>query len=88
MTNNETDLKTSFKQLSTEAREFYLTAQVPVLETPPSGLEFLRDWVSFNRPVVIQNATKQWPALNKWTTEYLVEKLRGRQISVAVTPTG
>ena len=82
------DLKQSFKLLSTEAREFYLNTQVPILDTPPSGLEFLREWVSYNRPVVIRNAIDHWPALNKWSMEYLKEKLKDHPVSVAVTPTG
>ena len=82
------NLKQSFKLLSTEAREFYLNTQVPILDSPPTGLEFLREWVSYNRPVVIKNAINHWPALKNWSISYLKEKLKDRQVSVAITPTG
>jgi len=78
----------AFKYLSSEAREFYLNSAVPILNDPPSGLEFLRDWVTFNRPVLIRNVMNDWPALKSWNFEYLIEKLKGVNVSVAVTPNG
>ena len=51
--------------------DLYLSRQIPVLDAPPSPLEFYRDFVSRNSPVVIRGATDQWPALKKWTHDYL-----------------
>ena len=82
------DLTAAFKLLSTEARDFSLHAQVPILEAPPTALEFLREWVTYNRPVVIKNAINHWPAMKKWSLEYLKHKLKEHPVSVAVTPTG
>jgi len=82
------ELKSSFKLLSSEAREFYLNSSVPVLDSAPSGIEFLREWVNYNRPVIVKGAFDHWPAREKWSTDYLKEKLGDRLVSVAVTPTG
>ncbi len=53
-------------QLSAEARELYLDAAVPVLPGPPRGVDFLRDWVTPNKPVVFAGAVQHWPALRRW----------------------
>ena len=51
--------------------ELYLNSEVPVLDEVPSPLEFYREWVAPNRPVIIKNAIKHWPALKKWNYDYL-----------------
>ena len=50
--------------------EFYLTTNVPYLEQLPTCLEFYRQYVAQNRPVIIRNAFNNWPALSKWNIEY------------------
>lgn len=55
---------------------FYWTEQgwtesVPYLDRPPTPLEFYREWVSPNKPCIIQNAISHWPALKNWTSAYL-----------------
>ena len=53
------------------ALELYLSRQVPVLDGPPRDeVEFYRNYVAANRPVIIRNGLSQWPALSKWTLEY------------------
>ncbi|KFW63763.1 Cytosolic phospholipase A2 beta, partial [Pygoscelis adeliae] len=61
---------------------------VPYLDRPPSPLEFYREWVSPNKPCIIQNAISHWPALKKWTAAYLREVVGSKVVSVAVTPNG
>lgn len=78
----------ALENLSLEARELYLSSEVPRLEKAPSSLGFLRDWVSPNVPVIIQNAFNHWPALEKWNNDYLREKIGRRLVTVAVTPNG
>lgn len=78
----------AFESLSTEARELYLSSEVPVLSSPPSSLQFYRDWVTPNIPVVIQNNFNHWPALNLWNSQYLKNKIGDLNVSVAVTPNG
>ena len=76
------------EKLSKESRELYLCEEVPRLEGPPSALEFVRDWVSPNLPVIIQGGFDQWPARKKWTVEYLKETVGWKEVTVAVTPNG
>jgi len=33
--------------------------------------EFIRDYVSRSRPVILRGAAKTWPALTLWTNDYL-----------------
>lgn len=61
--------------LPNEAGELYLPNQVPRLSTPPSPIVFLREYVMPNLPVVIEDGVKHWPALNKWSKDYLRNKL-------------
>lgn len=81
-------LSEALENLSLEARELYLSSEVPKLEIPPTPLEFLRDWVNPNVPVIIKNAFNHWPALEKWNGDYLREKIGHRTVTVAVTPNG
>lgn len=78
----------AFESLSTEARELYLTSEVPVLSSPPSPLEFYRDWVTPNVPVIIRNSINTWPALKLWNSEYFKKKIGDLDVTVAVTPNG
>ena len=55
---------------------------------PTSALAFFRDFVSPNRPVLFKNAAREWPALKKWTDEYLREKLGDERVTISETPTG
>ncbi|XP_074723949.1 bifunctional peptidase and (3S)-lysyl hydroxylase JMJD7 [Strix uralensis] len=71
-----------------EARELGWTESIPYLDGPPSPLEFYREWVSPNKPCIIQNAIAHWPALKKWTSAYLREVVGPKVVSVAVTPNG
>ena len=81
-------LSEALENLSLEARELYLSSEVPKIEIPPSPLEFLRDWVNPNVPVIIKNAFNHWPALEKWNSDYFREKIGHRKVTVAVTPNG
>jgi Tfp pilus assembly protein PilF len=47
----------------------------PVVERRyrPTRDEFLRDYYSVNRPVVIQGMMDNWPAMEKWTPDHLRE---------------
>lgn len=73
-----------------------------VLDRPPTPLEFAR-LVHLSRPVVIKGISEiyftparptrcfsgvEFPALTKWTDDYLVQKMGDQPVSVAVTPNG
>lgn len=81
-------LERAFQNLSTEARELYLSSEVPILSAPPSPLQFYRQWVSPNVPVIIKNAINHWPALKLWNSDYFRDKIGDKEVTVAVTPNG
>lgn len=56
--------------LQSEARELYLGPRIKELFEIPSAIEFLRDYVSKNVPVIIRSANLGWPAITKWSTHY------------------
>ncbi|XP_069693428.1 bifunctional peptidase and (3S)-lysyl hydroxylase Jmjd7-like isoform X2 [Periplaneta americana] len=78
----------SFKRLSTDAKDLYLTQDVPTLDAPLSPLEFYRNWVAPNLPVLMKGAVKHWPAIGKWSTQYFRNTLGEKLVTVAVTPNG
>ncbi|KAK3730750.1 hypothetical protein QZH41_007120 [Actinostola sp. cb2023] len=81
-------LTNAFHNLSTESRELYLSSEVPVISTPPSPLQFYRNWVTPNIPVIIQNNINHWPALGLWDSDYFRKKIGDKEVTVAVTPNG
>lgn len=51
--------------------ELYLRSDVPVVASSISPLEFYRDWVATNLPVLIKGAVNKWPAIKKWNLQFL-----------------
>jgi len=51
--------------------ELYLRSDVPVVDSSISSLEFYRDWVATNLPVLIKGAVNNWPAIKKWNLQFL-----------------
>ncbi|CAF4526344.1 unnamed protein product [Rotaria sp. Silwood1] len=77
-----------FQCLSQEARELYLESRISRIRVP-SPLVFYRDYVSRNKPVIIQGALDQWSALSKWnTSEYLRHQLGDTPVTIDITPDG
>lgn len=62
---------------------------VPAVTHTPTALEFSQA-VAANRPLVFrgQGFREGTPALTKWTNAYLVDKLGGRSVAIAVSPDG
>ncbi|XP_051253977.1 bifunctional peptidase and (3S)-lysyl hydroxylase JMJD7 isoform X5 [Dicentrarchus labrax] len=81
-------VKKRLTEFSLEAHDLYLNQSVPYLEESPDPLQFYRDWIGPNKPCIIRNACSHWPALSRWTLDYLREKVGSKVISVAVTPNG
>lgn len=48
----------------------YLGESIPELFSLPTSLEFTRDYVAKNLPVVIRGATAEWSACTKWNSSY------------------
>ena len=68
-------LQDTLISLTTEANDLHLPSQIPQLQTPPTPIAFLRNYVMSNIPVVIKNGCSHWPAIKKWTDQYLLQKL-------------
>ncbi|KAG0723389.1 JmjC domain-containing protein 7 [Chionoecetes opilio] len=81
-------IRDALLKLSVEAKELYLNSRVPVLGAVPSPLQFHRQWVAANQPVVVRGVTQEWPALAKWSPAYLRDKLGHKEVTVTVTPNG
>ncbi|CEL59664.1 JmjC domain-containing protein 7 OS=Mus musculus GN=Jmjd7 PE=2 SV=1 [Rhizoctonia solani AG-1 IB] len=88
------------EQLSREQRESLLHrlaqdyrelngTKVEVWTHTPSPIEFAQI-VGVGRPVLFRNTpnAKDFPALTKWTDDYLITAMADRKVSIAVTPNG
>lgn len=53
-----------------------------------SSLEFLRDYVSKNIPVVLTDIISNWNAVKNWDLEYLTKKIGDTEVTVSQTPNG
>lgn len=58
------------------------------LKKVPSKLDFFRDYVFRSRPVIIENAISSWPAIKKWSTDYLKEQYGDKIVHIKLTPDG
>ncbi|GMQ03883.1 hypothetical protein CsSME_00049512 [Camellia sinensis var. sinensis] len=64
-------MKEEIEKLWEEVRDLSLgttTAGVERLHSPPTPLQFLRHFVSPNKPCLISNATLHWPATTLWSS--------------------
>ncbi|XP_010503196.1 PREDICTED: jmjC domain-containing protein 7-like isoform X1 [Camelina sativa] len=72
-----------------EVRELSLGTKIDRLDSPPSPVKFLRDYVSQSKPCVISNAIAHWPALKHWSDPaYLAGALSNDLVSLHLTPNG
>ena len=80
-----------WKIISCAFSELYLSQRPPELHIQPeSALTFYRQFVAQNRPVIIRNGIKSWPAFRLWQNhDYLLKKLNSdKLVNVAITPNG
>ncbi|MCJ1281592.1 hypothetical protein MMC26_000912 [Xylographa opegraphella] len=73
------DLVTTYHELN--------GAHVDELDEEPSALEFMR-YVARNRPFVVRKGASGWAAVQRWDCRYLVDKMKDRNVNVAITPHG
>ncbi|GAB0096810.1 JmjC domain-containing protein [Sergentomyia squamirostris] len=73
--------------LAQEAQELYLGSRIPELFDLPTSLQFTRDYVAKNTPVVLRGSI-DWPATSKWSSKYFRTTMPDKEITVAVTPNG
>lgn len=64
----------------------------PMIETVDAAdltpLVFYRDYVARNRPVIIEGAIDEWPAMTKWTNAYLAKVAGDDEVTIDFTPDG
>lgn len=58
------------------------------IKLPLQPFEFSQQYLFRSRPVVIENAISNWPAMQKWTTEYFRSLYGGREIHIKLTEDG
>ncbi|KAI8432730.1 hypothetical protein MSG28_013690 [Choristoneura fumiferana] len=68
-------------------RDLYLGESLPETSTL-EPLQFYRDYVSKNIPVILRGGCSTWPATKKWNANYFKEKIPDKKVTVAVTPNG
>ena len=73
------DLVTTYHELN--------GAYIDELDEEPSALEFMRS-VAQNRPFVVRKGAARWPAVQRWDYRYLIDKMKGSSVNVAITPHG
>lgn len=54
----------------------------------PQKHEFFQDYLFRSKPLIIENAVKDWPAMRKWTMEYLRQQYGEKEIHIKLTPDG
>ncbi|XP_065195925.1 bifunctional peptidase and (3S)-lysyl hydroxylase Jmjd7-like [Sycon ciliatum] len=74
--------------LSREAAEFGPFDAILELEGEPDALWFYREHVSRGVPCIWRGAVAHWPAVSKWSNDYLRETVGSKEVSVAITPNG
>jgi jumonji domain-containing protein 7 len=71
-----------------DVKFLWCPANIPVLEEPPSALEFLRDYVSASRPCIIRNAICEGNKALLLTLDDLVASTPDLEFAVDVSPDG
>lgn len=83
-----TTIPEAFLALAKEARELYVPQEVRRIQHAPSPLEFYREHVASNLPLIIEEGATHWPALTKWTNAYLTDKLKDVEVTVDFSADG
>ncbi|CEP01893.1 hypothetical protein PBRA_008836 [Plasmodiophora brassicae] len=79
----------SWIAMAKEARELWIPRRVPTVDTRDlTPLAFQRKFVGPNTPVLIRGGCRHWPAFDRWTNSYLLERMGSSQLTVALTPDG
>ncbi|XP_041975099.1 bifunctional peptidase and (3S)-lysyl hydroxylase Jmjd7 [Aricia agestis] len=77
----------AFLTLNEESKALYLSSGINEVESLTS-LQFQRDYVSKNIPVIIRGGCSLWPATQKWNQKYFREHFLSKIVTVAITPNG
>ena len=58
------------------------------VKAAPSKREFFQEYAFRSKPIVFENAVHEWPAMQKWTAEFLRQKYGQHDIHIKLTPDG
>ncbi|KAL4423232.1 hypothetical protein ABPG77_000024 [Micractinium sp. CCAP 211/92] len=75
------------QQLSHDIRDLDVGSSVDRHQKLPV-VQFLRDYVAANKPVVLTGVVSHWPAYANWNDEYLCQVAGDTEVTVALTPNG
>ena len=63
--------------------------ECPVQKGKWSSLNFYRDWVAQNRPIIFRGGATHWPAFRKWQNNaYFRSRVGTKNVTVSITPNG
>eukprot|EP00002_Diphylleia_rotans_P015412 TRINITY_DN2991_c0_g1_i4.p1 TRINITY_DN2991_c0_g1~~TRINITY_DN2991_c0_g1_i4.p1 ORF type:complete len:188 (-),score=46.69 TRINITY_DN2991_c0_g1_i4:161-724(-) len=88
MANRSDDPHFPFSQLCSDANELFISSECAVIHEKPTPLQFMRDYVATNTPVLIKGGASHWSAVSKWTNNYLRRIAGDLDITVDATPNG
>jgi jumonji domain-containing protein 7 len=84
-------MEEKIEELWREIREMSLgnNGNIERLESPPTPIQFLKNFITPNKPCIISNSITHWPSLSLWTNpSYLTQTLSSTTVSLHLTPTG
>ena len=62
--------------------------QCQKLKYLPTKVEFFQDFLFRSKPVILENAISGWPAMKKWTMDYLLQQYGEKEVHIKLTPDG
>ncbi|XP_068624929.1 bifunctional peptidase and (3S)-lysyl hydroxylase Jmjd7 [Battus philenor] len=73
--------------LKDESTALYLGNTISEIDNI-EALQFQREYVTRNIPVIVRGGCSNWPATLKWNMNYFRENFSNKQVTVAMTPNG
>ncbi|XP_047519952.1 bifunctional peptidase and (3S)-lysyl hydroxylase Jmjd7 isoform X2 [Pieris napi] len=80
-------LEEALKVFYEETSELYLHGHIDEVYSL-DALQFHRDYVSKNIPVIIRGGCSKWSATHKWNSQYFRQVIPNKEITLAITPNG
>ena len=75
-------------QLSSAVTDFEQYDAVAELDSVPDTLTFERTFVARNRPCVIRDAVSHWPAVEKWSLDYISDAMGDQKSTCTFSSNG
>ncbi|KAN0032455.1 hypothetical protein ACTFIV_006351 [Dictyostelium citrinum] len=76
-----------YSKLCQEAKDFLIIEEIERIEKP-TALEFYREYVSQNKPVIITGLLENWKAYKEWSDDYLENVMKDVEVTVSITNDG